>query len=207
MFFYGVKSKSIKIGKLTNIHCNYCDKESKMEYEIEQKYFHLYFIPFIPLKKRTTVCCENCWTVFEKKHFSNDINIKLNRANDRNPVRTPIWTFSGSILLALLIVWAFWQSGRHEVTEGDYIKNPKKGDVYFTETHPAEYTTIYSTLRIDKVDKANVYFTYNDTSVTKYTKVFGILNERYYTSKKGIYARKKIEELYKKDSIISITRK
>ena len=100
----------------------------------------------------------------------------------------------------------YQQNSLHEKSTQDYIKNPKKGDVYFVEHSPKEYTTIYSTWRVDKVDNQNVYFTYNDTSVTKYTKVFSILSDNRYTTKKGILSRKKIEDLFKKDSIISITR-
>jgi hypothetical protein len=128
---------------------------------------------------------------------------KLNHIKDRFPIRTPIWTFSGLFIITLFFCWAFYQSDKHEVVEGDYVKNPKKGDVYYTEFKPL----LYSTLRIDKVDKNNIYFTYNDTSVTKYTKVFFITGDKYYSDKKGIFTRQKLERLYKKDSIISVTRK
>jgi hypothetical protein len=203
MFFFGVKSKSIKKGMLTNIHCEYCDEESDMEYNFLQKYFHLYFVPFIPLKRRTEVSCENCGLTYEGKEITKEINTKLNRVKDRHPIRTPIWAFSGIIILTLFFVWAFWQSGRHDAVEGGYIKNPKKGDVYLLDSSSVKYSTI----RIDKVDKVNVYYTVNDTSVSKYTKVFFINDDKYYTDKKGILSRKKVEDLYKKDSIISIIRK
>jgi hypothetical protein len=206
MIIFGTKVKSIKKGILKNILCQYCDKEYEMEYDFQQKYFHLYYLPFFPLKKKLSVCCENCYSVFEGKHINQAIQVKLNRVTERYPVKTPIWTFSGIILLTLLVTWAIWQSNRHGVDEANFIKNPKKGDIYFVEHSPKEYTTIYSTWRVDKVDDQNVYFTYNDTSVTKYTKVFSILSDKRYTTKKGILSRQKIEELFKKDSIISITR-
>jgi hypothetical protein len=207
MIFFGTKFKSIKKGKLTNIICEYCEEECEVEYNFQQKYFHLYFIPVIPLKKKTVVCCENCGYLYEHKELPKEINVKLNRVKERYPIRTPIWSFSGVIILTVLVTWAIWQSGRHEVDENNYIRNPKKGDVYWVEYHPKEYTTIYTTLRVDKVDKENIYFTYNDTSVSKYTKVFTILNNSRYTNRKGIYTRKKVEDLFLKDSITSITRK
>lgn len=207
MFFYGIKSKSIKKGVLSHVTCPYCHEESDMEFDFRQKYFHLYLIPLIPLQKKVTVYCEKCHITIEKKQFSNSIQQKLNRVKERYPIRTPVWAFSGVIILVLFFTWAVWQSGRHDVTEGEYIKNPKKGDVYFIESHPGGHMILYSTMRIDKVHPDKVFVTFNDTSTTKYTKVFGILDERYYTHKKGVYTRKKIQELYKKDSIISITRK
>lgn len=203
MFFYGIKSTSIKTGILSNIHCDYCDEESEMEYDFKQKYFHLYWIPLIPLKKKTEVCCTKCWHAFETKEFTNEIHKKLNRAKDKYPIRTPLWSFTGIFIITLFFCWAFWQSGRHDVEEADYVKNPKKGDVYLVDSASMKY----STFRIDKVDPENVYYTLNDTTVSKYTKVFFINADRYYTDRKGVLSRRKIEQLYKKDSIMSIIRK
>ena len=155
------------------------------------------------MRKKTLVSCEECGHLYENKKITNAINVKLNRVKDRYPIRTPIWAFSGIIIITLFFCWAFWQSDRHDAVEADYINAPKKGDVYFLDSSSVKYTT----LRIDKVDKVNVYYTVNDTSVSKYTKVFSINNDKYYTDKKGVLSRKKIEELYKKDSIMSITRK
>jgi len=174
-----------------------------MEYTFIQKYFHLYFIPLFPLRKKTVVYCDDCGVEYYNRKIPKEAAKKLNHIQDRFPIRTPIWTFSGLFIITLFFCWAFYQSDKHEVVEGDYVKNPKKGDVYYTEFKPL----LYSTLRIDKVDKNNIYFTYNDTSVIKYTKVFFITGDKYYSDKKGIFTRQKLERLYKKDSIISVTRK
>lgn len=207
MFFYGIKSKTLREGELTDIHCEYCEQDDTyMEYRFVQKYFHLYFIPVFPFKKKLVVYCDDCCVEYQNDKIPKAATKKLNHIKNRYPIRTPIWMFSGLIILVLFFTWAFWQSGRHDVTEGEYIKEPKKGDIYFIESNPKENTTIYTTCRIDKVDKDKVYVTYNDTSVTKYTKVFKIMDQHFYTNKKGIYTRQKIQELYKKDSIISITR-
>ncbi|HNP33323.1 MAG TPA: zinc-ribbon domain-containing protein [Flavobacterium sp.] len=207
MFSYGIKSKTLREGELTNLHCEYCgEDETYMEYTFSQKYFHLYFIPIFPLRKKVAVCCDDCGMEYYNDSIPKAAAKRLNQIKDRHPIRTPVWMYSGSIIIVLFFIWAFWQSGRHDVTEGEYIKEPKKGDVFYIESKPKKYSTVYTTWRIDKVDKENVYVTYNDSSVSKYTAVFGILNQRYYTTKKGIYTRKKIQELYKKDSIVSITR-
>lgn len=203
MIFFGLKSKTLKKGVLSNVLCNYCEEESNMEYDIIQKYFHLYFIPFIPLKKEDTICCSNCGGVYVNKNIPKSLSVKLERIKENNVIKTPIWAFSGLIILTLLICWAPYQSSKYDEKEDDYILNPKKGDVYFLNYKPGHYTT----LRIDKVDSQQVYFTLNDTATSKYTKIFGILSETYYTNKKGTYTRQQIKDLFKKDSIISITRK
>lgn len=80
MIFFGLKSKTLKKGVLSNVLCNYCEEESNMEYDIIQKYFHLYFIPFIPLKKEDTICCSNCGGVYVNKNIPK-IFICKTRAN------------------------------------------------------------------------------------------------------------------------------
>jgi len=207
MIFWGIKSRVLRKGALPDTPCEHCGSDdAHMEYAFTQKYFQMYFVPLFPLRKKVAVYCDDCCEEYYNDEIPKAAAKKLNHIKDRHPIRTPWWTFSGTMVLVAFFTWAFWQSDRTDETEGGYIKNPKKGDVYYIESKPTETTTLYTTLRIDKVDKDNVYVTFNDTSTTKYTKVFGILQDRYYTTKKGIYSRKKIEELYKKDSIISITR-
>ncbi len=208
MLFWRIKSKTLRKGEMSDIPCEHCGSDDAyMEYTFSQKYFQLYFIPLFPLRKKTTVYCDDCCEEYYNDEIPKAAVKKLNHIKDRYPIRTPLWMFTGTFVLVAFFTLAFWQSNRTHTIEGDYIKNPIKGDVYYIESKPTPTTTQYTTLRIDKVDKDNVYVTFNDTSTTKYTKVFGILQERYYTTKKGVYSRKKIQELYQKDSIISITRK
>lgn len=202
MFFWGIKTRKLREGELTNLKCEYCgETETYMEYTFSQKYFHLYWIPLFPLRKKTEVYCDDCCVTYENNKIPKEAAKKLNYIKDRHPIRTPVWMFSGTIILAVFFSWAFYQSDKHDAVEAGYIDNPKKGDVYFVDSGPE-----YSTFRIDKVDNESVYYTSNDTSVSKYTKVFFINNDKYYTDKKGSVSRKKLKDLYKKDSIMSISR-
>ncbi len=203
MVFFGLRSKKIKSGQLINLNCSYCEENTTMTYSVFAKYFHLYWIPFVPIKRKTVVECNSCYITYEYKELLENMKMKVDREREKYGAKIPLWMYSGLMLLFVLVSWAFYQSGKYDIKEMDYKMNPKKGDIYFLNYTPSNYTT----LRIDKVDKDSIYFTLNDTAVHKYTKVFGILNQRYYSTKKGTYSRKKVLELFKQDSIISITRK
>lgn len=202
MIFLGTKEKEIKRGKLTNVICNECKENVSMTYIIESKYFHLYWIPLLSYKKNTLVGCNECETVFEKKQFSENIKNKLQRENELKPARSPIWMFSGLIVLTFLIPLALFQSSRAEVKRVNFVDNPKVGDVYFLNCLPSNYTT----MKIAAIEKDSIHFIANDTSVTKFKKVFYINEDKYYTDKIKSYSKSQVKDLLLKDSIYSIDR-
>jgi hypothetical protein len=202
MIFFGTKEKEIKRGKLANVICNECKENVSMTYVVTSKYFHLYWIPTFPFKKNTTVSCNNCETVFEKKQFSENIKNKLQRENELKPARNPIWMFAGLLILAFLIPLAFLQSSKADVEKADFKNNPKVGDVYFLNCLPSNYTT----MKIASIEKDNIHFIANDSSVTKFKKVFYINEDKYYTNKIKTYSKSQIADLFEKDSIYSIER-
>ncbi|MEW5675856.1 zinc-ribbon domain-containing protein [Flavobacterium enshiense] len=202
MIFFGTREKEIKRGSLTNVTCNECRENVSMTYIVESKYFHLYWVPFFPYKKNTFVGCNECDTVFEKKQFSENIKKKLQRENELKPARNPIWMFSGLIILAILIPLALFQSSRANVKKSDFANNPKVGDVYFLNCLPSNYTT----MKIAAIEKDSIHFIANDTVVTKFTKIFTINEDKYYTDKIKSYTKSQILDLFKNDSIYKIDR-
>ncbi|WP_313806897.1 zinc-ribbon domain-containing protein [Flavobacterium sp.] len=202
MIFFGTKKKEIKRGIISNTTCKVCEENTPMYYTVEAKYFHVYWIPVFPYKKNTTVDCSYCDTTFEKKQFSESIKNKLQRENELEPARNPIWMFSGVIILTILIPLAFMQSARADDKKNDFVNHPKVGDVYFMNSLP----TIYTTMKIAAVEKDTVHFIANDTMVTKFTKVFSITDNRYYTDKIKSYSKAQILDMYRKDSIYKIDR-
>ncbi len=203
MIFFGTRKKEVKSGRISNVVCGYCDENVSMNYVVETSYFHLYWIPIFPYKKRTYIDCPECDTLFESKHFSEPVKNKLQRENDLKPARNPIWMFSGLLILAVIIPLAFFQSSRADSKKGDYKDNPKVGDVYFLNSLPSKYTT----MKIAAVEKDSVHFILNDTTVTKFMKVFGINEDRYYSTKTKSYSKAQLTQLLENDSIYSIDRK
>lgn len=203
MIFFGTKEKEIKKGKLLNIVCPNCNENVSMNYLVETKYFHLYWIPFFPYKKVTIVGCNECEEVFESKKFSESIKNKLKRENELKPAKSPMWMFSGLIILAILIPLAILQSSKADDTKENYTKNPKIGDIYYLNPIPSKYTT----MKIAAIEKDTIHFILNDTSVTKFKKIFSINRDHYYSNKTKSYSKSEVLNLFKNDSIYTIDRK
>ena len=201
MVFFGTKEKEIKRGRLSNVFCNECNENVSMTYIVESKYFHLYWVPIFPFKKNTLLGCNECETVFEQKQFSENIKNKLQRENELKPARSPIWMFSGIIIVAFLLPLAFFQSAKADVKKADFVNNPKVGDIYFLSL-PSHY----STMKIAAIEKDTIRFIANDTSVTKFQKVFFINDDKYYTDKIKSYSKSQVRDLLEKDSIYTIDR-
>ena len=202
MIFFGRKVKEIKRGKLTNVICIECKENVSFIYTITSKYLHLYWIPFLPYKKKTIVSCTNCETVFETKQLSENIKNKLQREEELKPAKNPIWMYSGLLILAFLIPMAFLQSSRAGEEKAEFRSNPKVGDVYYVNCLPS----IYTTMKIAAIEKDSIHFIANDTSVTKFKKVFFINEDKFYTNKTKTYSKTQIADLFEKDSIYSIER-
>lgn len=203
MVIWGTTKKVIKKGKINNVACPACDEQTTLHYAIEMKYFHLYWIPFFPLKKITVAYCSQCQTDIEEKYFTTTIKSKLVRENEISPARYPVWSFAIILILALLIPLAFLQSNNADTIKNSYVNHPQVGDLYYLSNDDATYTT----MKVMAVEKDTVHFLMNDTVVTKFTKVFGITDESYYSNKLKSLSKKEIVTLYKNDNIYSIDRK
>lgn len=202
MIAFGTRSKKIQSGRLNDVDCSFCFANTTMTYSVFAKYFHIYWIPFFPLKKKATVECQNCFSTFEQKELSKSAKAKLDSVRNNNSERLPFWMFSGIIVLSILIPLAFFQSSRADSKKKDYKNNPKVGDVYFLNSVPSKYTT----MKIAVVEKDSVHFILNDTTVTKFTKVFGINKDHYYSTKRKSYSKSQLTQLLENDSIYSIER-
>ncbi|HMI08312.1 MAG TPA: hypothetical protein VK528_12240 [Flavobacterium sp.] len=201
MIFYGTKARNIKNGKLRNVTCPECQTETTMTYSIFGKYAHVYWIPFFPIAKVTVIECDHCKKTFELKSLPETIKKKVEIEKDRDPVRTPVWFFSGTALVAVLICYGVYTSNRTEADEKIYIKNPKVGDVYSIKVD----SNFYSTYKVAEVRKDTLYVFVNDMQTDKMTAIDKIDIPKNYKEQYAI-ARKAIEDLYKKEEIYEITR-
>lgn len=202
MVFYGTNSKNLKNSKITNVVCPKCEQNTEMKFSVFAKYAHVYWIPFFSLGKLTFAECNSCFKTFEKKEFTKEMHLKINRNNETKPTNTPIWHFTGLALLGILISWGVYSSKQDDANEKIYIQNPKKGDVYFIKCN----NNFYSTLRVDIVLKDSIEITQNDYQTDLQTGIEKIDIEKNYTNSKYRFSKKALIELQKKDTIYEIKR-
>lgn len=204
MLLFGRKSKEIKTGHIKLVTCPYCYQETSMTYTVFGKYFHLYFVPMFPYKKVTTAECDSCHTTFEWKHLPETIYRKILKDKETYPAKNPVWMFSGLFALAGLSALAYYQSGNTWEKETGYISQPKAGDIYYYDLDSAG---LYTSLRVDKVINDRIHYTANDTTVYGPTKVVTIDKPERYTSKKAVFTKQRLKQLYDNNTIFIINRK
>lgn len=137
MLFYGLRTRHKSSHPLPS-PCPHCDTEGSVELDIHQRYAHVFWIPVFPLGRLATTECAHCKEVRRAKemHPATLVLAKDLLKEDR----TPVWMFSGAIVVGLLIPWAFWQSGRNDVAVRAKLQAPLMGDIYEIDLVDGGYT-------------------------------------------------------------------
>jgi hypothetical protein len=201
MIFYGTRSSNIQNGQLKNIKCPNCENETSMTYSIFGKYAHVYWIPFFPIGKVTVTECNSCKKTFELKELPENIITKFQREQEKNSAKTPIWFFSGLIIIAIIAVAGYFLSQQTKAKELEFIDQPQVGDIYQYKTE----TSNYSTMKIDSVLKDSIYFFVNEMEITKRSGISEIDKDENYKELYG-FSKSKIKEMYTNEEIYEINR-
>ena len=124
--------------------------------------------------------------------------IKLKEEN-----KGALWQFSGLALFAILISWAFYQSGENEKLEQQYLAFPKSGDVYEYKIEGG----FYSTLKVIEVNNDSLLVVPNDYEIDKMSKLYKIDKDENYSEEFSFkIAKKEIETMYNSGEIFDINR-
>jgi len=132
--------------------CLNCERTNSILLNFFQKYAHFYWIPFFPMAKSGASTCLNCKQSLELSEMPGGLRITFE--NLKGGYSTPIWTFSGSILLFIIMVWVAGQNKLIKSRTDAYLANPKIGDIYEVKLDKEEYSLSVVT----RIDDSSVYF-------------------------------------------------
>jgi len=104
-YFFGTGGMKLKEGRVHDIICPECDHHVSMNYVIDGKYVHIWWIPIFGVKQKMMATCTHCRTVYQTDGFRENIKVKFDIEKKNNPTRTPIWFFTGSIIIAGLVAY------------------------------------------------------------------------------------------------------
>ena len=199
MIFYGTKSTHIKNDRITNVDCPDCNTNVSMTYSIYEKYAHIYWIPFFPIKKLTFAECNACKKTFDQKELSGPIQQKLNHSKGR--MSSPLWMYSGLFILCAIIAFAMYSSAQRGKDNIAFIDSPKVGDVYSVDNSNG----FYSTMKLEEISKDSLTLLLNNMEVDKKTGIDKIDLEKNYIEKYKI-AKKDLQKLFKENKIFEVDR-
>ena len=154
LFLVGTRDSNIKNGVILNEKCPKCNTQDTLHFSIYKKYTHVTLIPLFPVGKSVYIRCSHCEENFDYEDLSESAQLQLRNEKLDNS----IWMFSGSIIIALFLIFTINRYFENKDEAGVLIKNPMQGDVYNLKLNNG----YYSNMRIDKITADSVYATLND---------------------------------------------
>ena len=199
MIFYGTRSSNLKNGKIKNVSCPHCTTDTDMNYSVFGKYAHIYWIPFFPIGRINVAECNNCKSTYELKNLDESVKQKFKKEQDFNPVKTPIWFFSGLFIIATITMSVMYYNNKQDDDEKVFIKNPKVGDLY----HFKASEGFYSCMKVQKITKDSIFCLANDMETDQETGIDDINIDKNYSLKTiWGYSKKELVELMKDEKFI-----
>jgi hypothetical protein len=148
MIIWGWSTKSIG-AYATDIQCTHC-QQSDLTLAAFQKFFNLFFIPTIPLSKEHSFVCTQCGTQFKPEGYN------LNKKS-LPKVKTPVWGFSGLIVILVLAVGVSILSAFEKPREHILPENLAVNDIAVIK-HEQDDKYPYSLIKISKIDNGKLIF-------------------------------------------------
>jgi hypothetical protein len=105
MIIYGTGEKKLTFSQQPpKGRCPQCGKQ-EITFHFFRKYFHIFWIPVFPIGSRQVAHCEGCYA-------SNEVSIpqslKLDLENAKSRTSSPLYLYSGTVLIATIISLFFY---------------------------------------------------------------------------------------------------
>lgn len=110
--------------------------------------------------------------------------------------------YSGIIISIFILGYFGYNYFQSREKNLEFLKNPKKNDVYCTKNSKG----YYSTLKLDSISKDTIIFLQNDFEYYTAFELDELNKNENYSNKKISLNKKEVEKMYSQDNIISITR-
>jgi hypothetical protein len=137
MIVYGTRSKLLAKELVTD-KCPNCGTQNSTEIHVYQKWAHVFWIPFFPIGKAVASQCGHCQQVLKEKEMTSSMQSITQDVKSKS--KTPIWTFSGLALLAILITYGVILDKKKDEKMAQLIVAPQAGDVFEIKTPESQYT-------------------------------------------------------------------
>ena len=137
MIIYGTSSKDLGTRKIQSAKCPNCES-NEIYVNAISKYADLFWIPVFPYSKKFFSVCQNCEQVLEKKEMPQQLKDKVDM--EKHHFKTPFYLFSGLIIIALLIGYAFYASSQHDKEMADHVTHIEANDIMVFKEASKEYS-------------------------------------------------------------------
>jgi len=201
MIVYGYRSTHLKSGHLPSVKCPNCETQNQITTSVYGRHVHIFWIPLFPVGKTAVFECQHCHKGFKKKELHDDG--KLAYKNFKTTVKTPIWKYSGLVIIAVLIAFGFYTNKQDEAKVAAFAEQPAMFDVYTFRTE----NNYYSTFKVLKVFNDSIYVSYNTMETNKRSRVSDIdIPKNYQDSLYYVLTTQHIKTLQESGDLVDIDR-
>jgi hypothetical protein len=128
MLIFGTRNKTTWTSDAAaSVPCDACNQKSLRPFVV-QRYFHVFWIPVIPIGKNVLFECGHCQRTLEPKDGPRELDTQAQRA--KASARTPLYMFVGLALLAVLLSVGAVQASANAKNAKAWIAAPRAGDLY-----------------------------------------------------------------------------
>ncbi|TGE28358.1 hypothetical protein [Hymenobacter metallicola] len=103
LVFFGLGQTRITTTALSGVACAYCGTPESLTATVFSRYFHLFWLPFIPLGKFSLTQCGHCKQVLEQKEMPAAYQAPV--AATQNQARLPVTNYLMLILLGIAVLF------------------------------------------------------------------------------------------------------
>ena len=162
MIIFGSNTKQIAT-ETSPDQCPNCGAYNSVQLYVVQKYAHVFWIPFFPTGKSIVSQCNNCKQALKLKEMPSAM--ALSSDNLKSQSKTPVWTFAGLALVAIIVTLGFINEKKKDEKNARLILAPQTGDIFEIKTDRDQYT-LY---KIDDVQGDSVFIRINNYETNKVT--------------------------------------
>jgi len=199
MIFFGSRGTNIHNEQVSGIKCSHCEQTTTHTISIYGKYFHVWWIPLFPIGKKGFSECNHCKKTLESKEMDEPIKLAYQKANANT--KSPIWYWSGLIIIGLIIGLISFLGNQHDKDAISHINTPQKGDTY--KYKPNER---YSLLKVASVNNDSIFVVDNDYEVDKKSDLPDIDKPENYTLAPYGISRSDLKKLFETKKILDVDR-
>ncbi|MFM9944535.1 MAG: hypothetical protein ACKVQB_04815 [Bacteroidia bacterium] len=174
-----------------------------MQLSVIQKYVHAFWIPFFPFGKTGISECLHCRQVLKLKEMPDFFREEYKNIKAKS--RTPIYTFTGVIVLFLFLSFLTYESGKDEKKNKLLINSAQKGDVYRVRTEDFDYTL----MKVERVNRDTVFVLKSELQADKISEISKIeeKGEEAYQTEISTYTKNELVKMIEEGEIFNVERK
>ena len=202
MIIYGTNSKQLAQEILATT-CPNCGSQDSIYMYVFQKYAHVFWIPFFPMKKIGISQCTRCSQVLKLEDMPSSLTSAYHVLKSKT--RIPFWTFSGLVIMAVLIVFIRINEKNNDKKKAQYILAPQRGDIFEIKTNSNTYTIF----RVEQVSSDSVFVRFCNYETDRSTGIANLKRDHGYDYSPEIFgiSKTQMNEKYRQGIIIDIERR